>query len=153
MTLSKKPDALRLPSSSTFGGVLHSPWRLRPSLLHPKPVPKQESSVKKTQEVGEFNPEDGEKIADLQVKSSANPYASAGAYGFAVSEVSKIAVNQALNLFKAEHGRMPKDYDEFMSQIIKRNNIQLPVLPGNRRYQYDPVKFELVVVEAEKTDK
>ncbi len=108
---------------------------------------------KKTQEVGEFNSEDGEKIADLQVKSSANPYASAGAYGFAVSEVSKIAVNQALNLFKAEHGRMPKDYDEFMSQIIKRNNIQLPVLPGNRRYQYDPVKFELVVVEAEKTDK
>ena len=108
---------------------------------------------KKTQEVGEFKPEDGEKIADLQVKPSANPYASAGAYGFAVSEVSKIAVNQALQFFKAEHGRMPKDYDEFMSQIIKRNNIKLPVLPGNRRYQYDPAKYELVIVEAEKADK
>jgi hypothetical protein len=108
---------------------------------------------KKNQDIGEFKPEDGEKIADLQVKPSANPYASVGAYGFAVSEISKIAVNQALQLFKAEHGRMPKDYDEFMSQIIKRNNIQLPVLPGNRRYQYDPVKFELVVVEAEKADK
>jgi hypothetical protein len=119
----------------------------------PKPVPKQESLVKKTQEVGEFKPEDGEKIADLQVKPSANPYASAGAYGFAVSEVSKIAVNQALQFFKAEHGRMPKDYDEFMSQIIKRNNIKLPVLPGNRRYQYDPAKYELVIVEAEKADK
>ena len=107
---------------------------------------------KKSQDIGEFKPENGEKIADLQVKPSANPYASAGAYGFAVSEVSKIAVNQALQLFKAEHGRMPKDYDEFMSQIIKRNNIQLPVLPGNRRYQYDPEKFELVVVEAEKTE-
>lgn len=106
---------------------------------------------KKSQDIGEFKPEDGEKIADLQVKPSANPYASVGAYGFAVSEISKLAVTQALNLFKAEHGRMPKDYDEFMSQIIKRNNIQLPVLPGNRRYQYDPVKFELVVVEARQT--
>ncbi|MGY8748421.1 MAG: hypothetical protein ACKVHR_10245 [Pirellulales bacterium] len=108
---------------------------------------------KKNQDIGEFKPEDGEKIADLQVKTSANPYASVGAYGFAVAEISKQAVTRALQLFKAEHGRMPKDYDEFMSQIIKRNNIQLPVLPGKRRYQYDPVKYELVVVEAEKTDK
>jgi hypothetical protein len=45
---------------------------------------------------------------------------------------------------------MPKDHEEFMTQIIKKNNIQLPVLPGGRQYQYDVENAELVVVEAEK---
>jgi hypothetical protein len=105
---------------------------------------------KKTQEVGEFDPEGEAKVADLQVKPSANPYASAGAYGFAISEISKLTIKQSLNFFKAEHGRMPKDHEEFMTQIIKKNNIQLPVLPGGRQYQYDVENAELVVVEAEK---
>lgn len=105
---------------------------------------------KKTQDVGEFDAEGEAQIADLQVKPSANPYASAGAYGFAISEISKQTVQRALQFFQAEHGRFPKDHEEFMTQIIEKNNIQLPVLPGKRRYQYDVEKHELVVVEAEK---
>jgi hypothetical protein len=35
-----------------------------------------------------------------------------------------------------------------MEKIIKANNIQLPVLPGNKIYQYDVENHKLVVVEA-----
>ena len=73
-----------------------------------------------------------------------------------VIETLKVAdqqyIRDGMEELKIQVVKTPKDYDEFMSQIIKRNNIQLPVLPGNRRYQYDPEKFELVVVEAEKTE-
>ena len=108
---------------------------------------------KKTQEIGEFDADGEAQIADLQVKPSANPYASAGAYGFAISEISKQTVQRALQFFQAEHGRFPKDHEEFMTQIIEKNNIQLPVLPGKRRYQYDVENHELVVVEAEEKEK
>ena len=105
---------------------------------------------KKTQEIGEFDAKGEAQVADLQVKPSANPYASVGAYGFAVSEISKQAVQRHLQFFQAEHGRFPKDHDEFMTEIIEKYNIELPVLPGKRRYQYDVENHELVVVEAEK---
>ena len=105
---------------------------------------------KTTQEIGEFNPDGDDQEADLQVKPSASPLASMGAYGFAVGEISRMSIEKAIQLFQAEHGRFPKDHEEFMSQIIKRNNINLPVLPGKRRYQYDVENHELKVVEAEK---
>lgn len=105
---------------------------------------------KKTQDIGEFDAQGDAKVADLQVKTSMNPYASAGAYGYAISEISKQTVQRALQFFQAEHGRFPKDHEEFMTQIIEKNNINLPVLPGKRRYQYDVENHELVVVEADK---
>ena len=105
---------------------------------------------KTTQEVGEFNPGGEQNEADLQVKPSANPVASMGAYGFAIGQISKLSIEKAIQLFQAEHGRFPKDHEEFMSQIIERNNINLPVLPGKRQYQYDVANHELKIVEAEK---
>ena len=107
---------------------------------------------KKTQEIGEFDADGDAKVADMQVKPSMNPLASAGAYGYAVSQTSKLQIKQAIQLFQAEHGRFPKDHAEFMEQIIKKNSIQLPVLPGKRRYQYDVANHELVVVEAAKKE-
>ena len=104
---------------------------------------------KKTQDIGEFAAEGESKEADLQVKSSAGPLASMGAYGYMISEISKQSIQRAIQFFQAEHGRFPKDHEEFMNEIIKKNNIQLPVLPGKRRYQYDVENHELKVVEAE----
>ena len=104
---------------------------------------------KKTQDIGEFKADGDAKEADLQVQPSANPLASMGAYGNMVSSISKQAIQRAVQLFQAEHGRFPKDHEEFMNEIIKKNNIQLPELPGKRRYQYDVENHELVVVEAE----
>ena len=106
---------------------------------------------KKTQEVGEFDPDGGAKVDDGKVNQQhlATPGIGALAgYGPAAQQASKLAVQQALNLFNAANGRFPKDHDEFMDKIIKANNIRLPVLPGGRQYQYDVENHELVVVAA-----
>lgn len=107
---------------------------------------------KTTQEIGEFDADGDDNVADLQVKTSASPLAAMGAYGPAIAQISKLKVQQALQLYQAEHGHFPKDHEEFMTEIIKKNNIDLPVLPGKRRYQYDLENHELVVVEAEKSE-
>ncbi|MGE3316257.1 MAG: hypothetical protein AB7O26_14160, partial [Planctomycetaceae bacterium] len=56
-------------------------------------------------------------------------------------------VQQALNLFHAEHERYPKDHAEFMEKIIKANNIQLPELPEGFKYKYDVENHKLEAVK------
>lgn len=103
---------------------------------------------KTTQNVGEFKAGDA-KEADMQVKPDSSPIGAAGgAYGFAVSEIAKLEIKKAIQLFQGFEGRYPKDHEEFMSKVIKANNIKLPVLPGNRQYQYDVENHELKIVEA-----
>lgn len=62
-------------------------------------------------------------------------------------EIHALHVDYAIKLFRAQHDRYPKDYDEFMSQIIKANQIRLPVLPKGMKYAYDEANHKLVVVE------
>jgi len=66
---------------------------------------------------------------------------------FAVREraVFEIQIPQALNLFQGLEGRKPKDHDEFMTKIIKANNIALPELPAGRTYRYHPEDGQLYV--------
>ncbi len=115
-------------------------------------APKQESIIgKTTQDIGEYDPNGDAEIADLQVDSGASPLgAAAGAYKFAAGRTSELKIQQALQLYNALHGKYPKDHAEFMEGIVKANNIQLPVLPGKRRYQYDVANHKLVIVEAAK---
>ncbi len=110
---------------------------------------------KKTQEIGEFDPDEGANVDDGKVnkKHLATPGIGALAgYGPAAQRVAKLSIEHALNLFNAANGRYPKDHAEFMEKIIKANNIRLPVLPGGREYQYDVENHELVVVEAAKAE-
>lgn len=62
-------------------------------------------------------------------------------------EIHALHVDYAIKLFRAQHDRYPEDYDEFMSQIIKANQIRLPVLPKGMKYAYDEANRKLVVVE------
>jgi hypothetical protein len=122
--------------------------------VEPPPVAEKKTGIigKTTQDIGEYDPEGEAKIADLQVDAN-NPLAAAtGTYKYAAGTTSMLTIQHAMNLFNAEHDRYPKDHAEFMEVIIKKNNIQLPVMPGGRRYQYDVENHTLVVVEAEKKD-
>jgi hypothetical protein len=51
-----------------------------------------------------------------------------------------------MKLFEATEGRKPNSHDEFMSRIVKANNIALPKLQQGRSYRYDPQRGELMVV-------
>jgi hypothetical protein len=60
--------------------------------------------------------------------------------------VFEAAIPHAISLFEATEGRKPKSHDEFMTRIVAENNIQLPQLPPDRQYVYDPQRGELMVV-------
>lgn len=54
-------------------------------------------------------------------------------------------LTSAMNLYKADKGRAPQTHEEFMEQIVKANNINLPELPAGQRYVYDPETETLMV--------
>ena len=112
-----------------------------------KPKPKKPEPIfgKTTQDIGEFDPADGEEVSDGSVKLNLVTGA-AGAYGPLVEKVSDIAVVQALNFFYGAEGRYPKDHDEFMTKVIKANRIKLAMLPHGSAYKYDVENHQLVVV-------
>ena len=117
-----------------------------------KQVEKDPNSIigKKTKEIGKLDPNKKDQVVmpdDPQIKVTNPITAGLEAYGPALEKISKLHIQHAMDLYKAENDRFPKDYDEFMTVIIKANNIELPVLPGGLKYMYDEENHKLVVVK------
>lgn len=116
------------------------------------PTPEDTSIFKqRTQEVGEFDPGAGKQVSDSKVQATSPLLAGVKAYGPLAEQVAKLGVDHSLNLFFATNGRYPKDHDEFMREIIKKNNLQLPKLPYGASYEYDVANHKLIVVKADNT--
>jgi hypothetical protein len=103
---------------------------------------------KKTQDIGEFKPEAGAQVSDSKVVISDPFLGPVQAMGPMKEQLSKLGIQHAVDLFHATEGRYPESHEEFMMRIVKENNMQLPELPGGKKYQYDVANHELVVVEA-----
>lgn len=119
-----------------------------------KQVEKSPNSIigKKTQDIGEFDPAAGKEVSDSKVRVSTNDITAPVtsplmAYGPALEQISKSHIEHALNLYNASEGRYPATHEEFMTHIIKANNIRLPVLPFGHKYEYDVPNHKLVVVK------
>jgi hypothetical protein len=69
------------------------------------------------------------------------------AYTVAIGQIAIGQIKHSLDLYHAEHDAYPKNYDEFMNEIIKANGIRLPVLPAYQEYAYDEKEHRLVVLE------
>jgi hypothetical protein len=72
---------------------------------------------------------------------------SGNAYVSIVGRASMLNMQHAIDLYKAENDRYPKDYNEFMEVIIKANNIGLPKLPYYQEYAYDDKEHKLIIIE------
>lgn len=105
---------------------------------------------KVTDDIGEFDADSNPEVADTDVKIT-NPITGAlEAYGPLKQQISGLAITQAVELFRATEGRYPKDYDEFMSRVIKANQIRLPEPGKGLQYQYDVANHKLIVVKTQK---
>jgi hypothetical protein len=137
----------RLLRRGVWGALLLVAGGCMPSLE--EQTKKSPNSIigKKTQDIGKFDPNAGREVSDSKVRITNPITGPLEAYGPMVEQISKDHIDYALRLYEAEHGRYPKDYDEFMRDIIKANNIKLPVLPAQMKYQYDEVNHKLVVVQ------
>ena len=75
---------------------------------------------------------------------------SADAYRTSVGTMAVLAVEQKMQMHRAQFGKLPENYERFMDDIIgpgKPNGLQLPMLPYYQEYAYDPTSHKLVVIE------
>lgn len=116
-------------------------------------VKKSPNSIigKKTRDITKYDEKEGRQLASLDVNVSANPVTyPLEAYGPMVGQIVQISINPMIETFNIENNRYPT-YDEFMS-MCKQYNVELPVLPAKRKYQYDEAHHRLVIVEPLPTD-
>ena len=80
-----------------------------------------------------------------------NPITLSGnVYVVAVDRYSAGLVQHAIDLYHGEHGEYPKDYKEFMDEIVKPgkpDGIRLPQLPYYQEYGYDEKQHKLIILE------
>ena len=104
---------------------------------------------KKTDDIKEFDPNAAKQIvSDSKVHVDDPVLYAMQAYGPMLEQISTMYIDHAIDLFHATEDRYPKDYNEFMTRIIKENQIKLPVLPGGAKYAYDVEKHKLRIVKA-----
>ncbi len=122
----------------------------------PAPAPAEPEEIKLRPVIGQRTTDIKDASVELQkggqqanMKITAkDPITLQGnAYVTSVGRVAIMNIQHAVDLYEAENGRYPKDYQEFMDEIIKRNNIALPQLPFYQEYAYDQNEHKLIVLE------
>jgi hypothetical protein len=148
---------ISVPESPPPSDVTTAPEPLPPPLPTTTPAPTtptQEVSHgeilgKRTQDIRQLTPEEQTKTQAAPTKITArDPITLSGnAYVVAIGQIATGNIKHAMDLYQAENGRYPANYDEFMTEIIKKNNIALPVLPAYQEYFYDEQEHKLQVRE------
>src|SRR5271165_3164427 len=87
------------------------------------------------------------KVATTKIVAKDPITLQGNAYVSIIGRASQLQIEHALNLFRGANDRFPKDYDEFMAEIIKANNISLPKLPAYQEYAYDEKEHKLIIIE------
>ncbi len=115
--------------------------------------PKPEFIVgKRTQEIKNAATEikkEGATVATTKITAKDPITLPGNAYVTMIGQTSILNMQHAMDLYHAENDRYPRDYDEFMNEIIKANNIALPQLPYYQKYGYDEKEHKLVILEYE----
>lgn len=92
----------------------------------------------------------GGVVADNQAVAAKSVFAPSKQYISAIDRVAAMNIQHAVDLYRAETGEFPKDYDEFMRNVIKKgqpDEIRLPKLPYYQEYGYDAPTHQLIVIE------
>jgi len=104
---------------------------------------------KKTQDITEYDPAAGKVVSEGKYESSLikSAMGNARVYGSAVENIEVPRVTQLLEMHRAVTGEYPKTFQEFMDEIILKNNHKLTMLPHGSSYQYDVKNHKLIVVK------
>ncbi len=89
----------------------------------------------------------GGEVASTRIVARDPITLTGNAYSSIIGQASILSIQHALDLYRATNDRYPRDYDEFMAEIIKANNIALPVLPPYQKYGYDENEHKLIIIE------
>ncbi|MBV8318567.1 MAG: hypothetical protein JOZ53_26805 [Planctomycetaceae bacterium] len=121
----------------------------------PKPEPSQGGIIgQRTTDIRRAEPElqKGARIATTRITATDPVTLPGNAYVTMIGRTSILQIEEAMRLFQAMNDRYPKDYDEFMTEIIKANNIALPKLPDDQEYGYDEKEHTLIILRPRRVD-
>lgn len=119
---------------------------------NPEPAPTREILGKRTQDVRNADVElqNGAQVAPGRITAKDPITLSGNAYVVSVNQIAANNVKHALDLYQAEHGAYPKNYEEFRDEVLKvgkPDGIALPTLPYYQEYGYDEKEHKLIVLE------
>jgi hypothetical protein len=118
---------------------------------NPEPNPNKPRPIlgKKTADIRDAKKEEakGAQRANLKITGKDPITISGNAYISIVGRTEILKIKHSVDLFHAEHGRYPKDFKEFMDEIIHKTGVRLSQLPFYQEYAYDAEKHELVIYE------
>ena len=121
----------------------------KPAVASGKPKVKIRETVgKTTQNVMKLSDALAKKgvLAATSVTSSDYLGAISDAYKTSVPKIAIATIQPLMLQFNLDNNHDPS-YDEFVEQILKVHNVQLPQLPYYQDYAYDEAEHKLVVVE------
>jgi hypothetical protein len=138
------------------------PARAVPALEPAKPVANGEKVVEqpeavkprrilgqKTSDIRDAEQEQakGAQQSDPRITGQDPITISGNAYVSIIGRIEVLRIKHTVDAFHAINGRYPKDLDEFMTEIIKKNGIKLAQLPYYQEYGYSAEKHELIILE------
>lgn len=117
-----------------------------------EPVKSKEILGKTTTDIRDTGAElaKGAVVANNQAEATKSVFAPSKQYISAIDRVAAMNIQHAVELYRAETGEYPKDYDDFMKNVIKKgqpDEIRLPKLPFYQEYSYDAPTHQLIVIE------
>ena len=112
------------------------------------PTPDPPPRKKTTTEIGEYLPEAGKELVNSKAPVTDPITGPLAVLKNAQLQIPQLAIEHALNLFQASEGRFPESHSEFMQRIITENQIRLPELAADLKYEYDVGNHRLVIVRS-----
>ncbi len=112
------------------------------------PTPPPQPLKKTTTEIGEYLPEAGKELVNPKAPVTDPITGPLAVLKNAQLQIPQLAIEHALNLFQASEGRFPESHSEFMQRIITENQIRLPELAADLKYEYDVANHRLVIVRS-----
>lgn len=112
------------------------------------PTPDPPPRKKTTSEIGEYLPEAGKELVNPKAPVTDPITGPLAVLKNAQLQIPQLAIEHALNLFQASEGRFPESHSEFMQRIITENQIRLPELAADLKYEYDVGNHRLVIVRS-----
>ena len=147
-----RPRHPRLPRpaarSRSHAALKHQrPEQAGPGPLHPRHRGTAWISARRRRTSGRASSRKGAQVASQTIVAKDPITLPGNAYVTIIGRNSMLNIQHALDLYQASKGRYPKDYPEFMDEIIKANNIALPTLPHYQEYGYDAPNHKLIILE------
>jgi hypothetical protein len=103
----------------------------------------------RTQDIRPAAPElqAGARVAGTRITARDPITLPGNAYVTIIGRTSMFEIEKAMQLYQATNDRYPRDFQEFMTDVVKANQISLPVLPYYQEYGYDEKEHKLVILE------